>query len=85
MSFGCFFAVFCGIVDAVMISIYRLFPNKLVRFRSTGHLKSTKERAEVRGIGTGQIQKTAERHWGFVTYRRENYEFTTLVTIKLAS
>lgn len=53
------------------------------RFRATGSLKSTKVAAGVHGIGTKQIQKIAEKCGGFVTYRHENYEFTTLVTIKL--
>lgn len=53
------------------------------RFRAAGALKSTKEAMGVHGIGTKQIQKIAEKTGGFVTYRHENYEFSTLVMIKL--
>jgi len=53
------------------------------RFRAAGSLKSTKEADGVHGIGTKQIQKISEKYGGFVTYRHENYEFTTLVTVKM--
>lgn len=59
--------------------------DKQGRFKSTGHLRSTKKNASVHGLGTKQIQKIAEKCGGFVTYRRENYEFTTVVAIKLSS
>jgi sensor histidine kinase regulating citrate/malate metabolism len=52
------------------------------RLRTVGHMKSTKDAEGIHGIGTKQIQKIAERYGGFVTYRHENYEFTTLATIK---
>ncbi len=55
------------------------------RLRAAGSLKSTKEAEGVHGIGTKQIQKIAEKYGGFVTYRHENFEFITLVTIKLTA
>lgn len=53
------------------------------RFRAVGSLKSTKETAGIHGIGTKQIQKIAEKTGGFVTYRHENYQFSTLAMIKM--
>ena len=52
-------------------------------FSSSGSLKSTKEDAGIHGIGTKQIQEIAEKTGGFVTYRNKNFEFSTLVMLKL--
>lgn len=52
-------------------------------FRSSGSIRSTKE-SGVHGIGTRQIKEIAEKTGGFVTYRHKDYEFSTLVMLKMA-
>lgn len=71
------------VVKSYWVIACRNTTHEQIRFRSSGSLKSTKADYSVHGIGTKQIQKIAEKCGGFVTYRHENYEFTTLVTIKL--
>lgn len=52
-------------------------------FRSSGIIKSTKK-SGMHGIGTRQIKEIAEKTGGFVTYRHKEYEFSTLVMLKMA-
>jgi hypothetical protein len=52
--------------------------------KTTDSLKSTKDSAGAHGIGTKQIQSIAEKSGGFVSYRHEGFEFTTLAMIKLS-
>jgi len=72
------------VVNSYWVIACRNATYKEGRFRAAGSLKSTKEEAGVHGIGTRQIQYIAEKSGGFVTYRHENHEFTTLVMIKLS-
>ena len=51
-------------------------------FRSSGCIKSTKD-SGIHGIGTRQIKEIAEKTGGFVTYRHKDYEFSTLVMLKM--
>lgn len=77
--------LYAHIVNSYWVIVCRNSTNKQVCFRSTGSLMSTKADAGIHGIGTKQIQKIVEKCGGFVTYRQENCEFTTVVTIKLSS
>lgn len=72
-----------SVVNSYWVVACRNATHEQGRFRASGSLKSTKEDEGIHGIGTKQIQKIAEKYGGFVTYRHENYEFATLVTIKL--
>ncbi|GLC79278.1 GHKL domain-containing protein [Lacrimispora brassicae] len=72
------------VVNSYWVIACRNATYKKGRFRAAGSLKSTKEDTGIHGIGTKQIQNIAEESGGFVTYRHENYEFTTLVMIKLS-
>ena len=51
--------------------------------RTSGNIESSKAVSELHGIGTKQIRDIAEKTGGFVTYKHENHEFTTLAMIKL--
>jgi len=52
--------------------------------RSSGCIKSTKNSEGIHGIGTRQVMEIAEKTGGFVTYRHKDYEFSTLVMLKMA-
>lgn len=71
------------VVDSYWVVACRNATREQGRFKAAGSLKSTKEAAGAHGIGTKQIQGIAEKSGGFVSYRHENYEFTTLAMIKL--
>ena len=71
------------IVNSYWVIACRNATRKKGRFRSSGSLKSTKPAIGVHGIGTREIKAIAESTGGFVTYRYENQEFCTLVTLKL--
>lgn len=78
-----FIKLWTRVVDSYWVIACRNSTCEQGKFRATGSLKSTKVAEGVHGIGTRQIRQIAEKTGGFVTYRHENYEFSTLVTIKL--
>lgn len=72
-----------SVVNSYWVVVCRNTTHEKGHLRTTGSMKSTKDDKGVHGIGTKQIQKIAEKYGGFVTYRHDNFEFTTLVTMKL--
>jgi len=52
-------------------------------YRSSTCMRSTKSKPELHGIGTRQIQEIAEKTGGFVAYKHKEYEFSTLVMLKM--
>lgn len=53
-------------------------------YRSSCSMNSTKTTPDMHGIGTRQIQTIAEKTGGFVSFKHDGYDFSTLVMLKLS-
>ncbi|MDR1541402.1 MAG: GHKL domain-containing protein [Clostridiales bacterium] len=78
-----FISLCTRVVNSYWVVACRNATRRHGQYRTSRALKSTKEIEGIHSIGTREIQEVAEKSGGFVTYRHENYEFTTLATIKL--
>ncbi|MDR1134719.1 MAG: GHKL domain-containing protein [Clostridiales Family XIII bacterium] len=72
-------------IDSYWVVACRNSTRKPGQLRTVDSLKSTKDAPGIHGIGTKQIQKIAEKSGGFVSYRHEGHEFTTLVMINISA
>jgi len=73
------------VVDSYWVIACRNSVQNIGRLRTSNNIESSKDFPELHGIGTKQIKDIAEKTGGFVTYKHENHEFSTLVMIKLSA